>query len=301
MNRVLITGGLGFIGYHLCEALLGQGIDVTVIDHCNDEMRKEEYEEKQLRMGRNALFHFIECSLEHFELSTVTQQVDTIYHLAAHPKREQLWTRLPENQENTLRRIRALTAQAKEGTRLIFVSSVEVYGERSGTITEQSPTRPTSPYGIVKLAAEKLLQKEANKRGLDYMILRLPTIYGPWQRQDMTYQQLLLGRKEVKDDQSTLDALYISDAINGLLLAGKTKHTNETIQLSSGNVNEWQKGKAHLLNKSWNPSSTPLSPILSNEKAKQLLGFKVITPLKNGLEKQREHVTQWQRWKSFLH
>ncbi|WP_062048005.1 NAD(P)-dependent oxidoreductase [Bacillus sp. JCM 19034] len=294
MRRALVTGGLGFIGYHLCERLLYEGYEVIVIDTFQEE-KDIEKEEKWMRIGRHDLLTFINDSLENMDLKSLLKKVDIVFHLAALTHADSKWPRLTEVIEKNVTVTERLIHACRSKTKFVYTSTVEVYGERPGKITEKTPTNPTSPYGITKLASERLIIRECKKKGISYYIFRLPTIYGPWQRGDMMFQQLLLGKKNVNLDRSTIDLVYVEDCVNGLLLAANSENENETYHLSTGKVGEWFRALS-LIDPN-HPKLTQQQPIvqLSADKAEGDLGFKVKTSLKEGIEKQRQHVEQWQR------
>lgn len=299
MKKALVTGGLGFIGFHLCQRLILEGIEVIAVDEM-PVRRKEEQEEMEMRLGRNALLTIVNEKLEKASLSQLVKDVDVIFHLAASTSTDSKWPNLAEVIENNVNLTRKLVEASPETARLIYSSTVEVYGERPGKVTERTPTNPTSPYGITKLASETVIQKTCRKRGIPYVILRLPTIYGPWQREDMTYQQIISGIGTPAVDRSTLDVLYVDDAIDAFLLAATTTKVNEVFHLSSGQDGAWYEGIRLL--EPWNDTfergrfRTTLAP----EKSEAMLGFRAKTALKEGLAKQREHVTQWQKQKRSL-
>ncbi|WP_017726901.1 NAD-dependent epimerase/dehydratase family protein [Halalkalibacterium ligniniphilum] len=299
MQKAVITGALGFIGFHLCEHLVQEGVEVIAIDDTRGPHTQEVYEEKQLRIGRNALFTFVNQRVEDCNLTKLLKGADVIFHLAAATKSDSKWPYLPEVIKTNVHVTKTLLHACVPPARFIYASTVEVYGDRVGLITERTPTNPSSSYGVTKLASEEIVKNEARKKGLDYIILRLPTVYGPWQRDDMTYQQILVGKEQMTEDRSTLDVLYIDDVIEGLLLAAKTKAVGEVFHLTTGKENLWYKGKSYLLN---NKTLTkPLHKVsLCPKKAKTQLGFEAKMSLSEGLEKQREHVTKWQERKDLL-
>ncbi|MDT8859620.1 NAD(P)-dependent oxidoreductase [Alkalihalobacillus sp. MEB130] len=292
MRKALVTGGLGFIGFHLVERLLSEGIEVVIIDQIPDE-KKEELEEKWLRIGRNALVTLMDKRLEDVQLEKVVKDVDVIFHLAAATSSDSKWPKLAKVIENNVSLTKMLVGATPKNCKIIYASTVEVYGERPGQITERTPTNPTTAYGITKLASERLLAQECKKRGITYHILRLPTIYGPWQRSDMTYQQILLGKTDFEMDRSTLDVLYVNDCVEAFILAAGIKEKNEIFHLSSGKEGAWYEG-LRLLGHDESGGSKQFKTTLSTEKITTILRFTPQVPLEKGLAKQREHVKQWQ-------
>ncbi|ARK31499.1 NAD-dependent epimerase/dehydratase family protein [Halalkalibacter krulwichiae] len=291
MKKAVVTGGLGFIGFHLVQKLLREGVEVTVIDQIIEE-KKEEQEEKWMRIGRNDLVSFVKENIDHIDLKQTFKDVDVVYHLAASTSNDSRWQKLQKVIENNVNTTKKILENLPDRTKFIFASTIEVYGERPGKITEKTPANPTTPYGITKLASERLIQQDCSKRNLPYIIIRLPTVYGPWQRSDMTYQQVIMGVEKPNVDRSTLDVLFVEDCVESFYLAGKKKVENEIFQLASGIEDAWFKGLEVLGQKELFPKN-PIKTVLLGNKALDILGFNAKVSLEKGLAKQREHVTQW--------
>src|SRR5690625_2312347 len=126
MEKVLVTDGLGLIGYQLCERLLLEGIEVVAVDQCPTEKRVEQ-EEKEMRLGRNALLTTIHKRIEQVISPQFLQEFDIVFHLADPFFTEEHSMRtsaLIEKNSNVIKRIlRSLTPN----TRFIYTSSVAVY------------------------------------------------------------------------------------------------------------------------------------------------------------------------------
>ncbi|NEU29693.1 NAD(P)-dependent oxidoreductase [bacterium LRH843] len=299
MKRALVTGGLGFIGFHLCQRLILEGVEVVCIDEMPDA-KKAEQEEMAMRLGRNSLLTMINDNVENVKLTDCLKDVDVIYHLAASTSADSKWPKLSAVIENNVNLTRKIVEAIPKKARFIFSSTVEVYGERPGVITERTPTNPTSPYGITKLASESLIKKACQEKEISYVILRLPTVYGPWQREDMTYQQLITGMTNPARDRSTLDVLFVEDVVDAFLLAATTKKVNEVFHLSTGSEGAWYEGIGLLAQEELPFMRSPIKASLSNEKSEKLLGFRAKTNLKEGLAKQSEHMAQWLKQKNWF-
>ncbi|WP_413379607.1 NAD-dependent epimerase/dehydratase family protein [Alkalihalobacillus sp. 1P02AB] len=288
MKKIVVTGALGFIGFHLCKKLIESGYEVVAIDEMVKE-RQNELEEMRMRLGRNALFHLIEKKVEELDLESELKDIDAIYHLAALTKYDSKWPRLQEVIAHNVALTKKILLNAPPQSRFIFPSTVQVYGERPGLITEKTPTNPTSAYGITKLASETLIRKLAPEQKVEYVIFRLPSVYGPFQRSDMTYQQILEGVDYPKMDRSQIDILYIDDVIEAFMLALDTEHVNEVYQLATGKLEEWFEGIKVLKMDEERINKSKIKTTLSTEKSKQLLGFEAKTPVSKGLKQQKEH------------
>ena len=181
MSRYVVTGAAGFIGSHLADALLARGDDVVAIDSFTDyydPARKEENAES-FDVQR------IDVAEDSFDLGGV----DGVFHLAAQagvrPSFEHFDLYL---RRNVLATQRVLESAAAAGVRVVFASSSSVYGDAERYPTpEAADLLPISPYGITKLAAERLVAAYP----VDAVVLRYFTVYGPRQRPDMGFSLLI--------------------------------------------------------------------------------------------------------------
>ena len=181
MSRYVVTGAAGFIGSHLADALLARGDDVVAIDSFTDyydPARKEENAES-FDVQR------LDVAEDSFDLGGV----DGVFHLAAQagvrPSFEHFDLYL---RRNVLATQRVLESAAAAGVRVVFASSSSVYGDAERYPTpEDADLLPISPYGITKLAAERLVAAYT----VDAVVLRYFTVYGPRQRPDMGFSLLI--------------------------------------------------------------------------------------------------------------
>lgn len=300
MKKVVITGALGFIGFSLCQRFLERGYEVIGIDGMVDEQLKDLYEEKLLWIGRNSSFTFINKKISDLNLNTIFKDVDGVYHLAAATSRDRNWDDLRLTIEDNVEVTNEIISACPKKTKLIYTSSTQVYGDRTGIITEKTPLNPITPYSLTKMAAESLIKAQCKKLEVPYVIFRLPTIYGPWQRGDMTYSQLLINQlqsteKEIDSDRVTEDVLYIHDILDTLIEAVLNENCkNEIFNIASGKTNEWYRGKALICNDfRLMPKDERLKVSISNEKVLTQLGFKAITTLEEGIFAQKEHIKKY--------
>ncbi|MBU8908312.1 NAD-dependent epimerase/dehydratase family protein [Desertibacillus haloalkaliphilus] len=298
MKRVVVTGALGFIGFHLCSRLLEKGIEVYAIDSMIDKKTKHLQEEKWLRIGRNANFHFFDKQIGELNLRRLLKKADVIFHLAAATNQDLGWGDLRSVIKQNVKTTQQLIEGCPKGIHVVYASTIEVYGERTGIITEKTPTNPSTPYGLTKLVSESLLYKESQKHGFSATILRLPTIYGPWQREDMTYHKLIVSKEHNKEmttvegDRSTIDVMYIDDVIEGFLLSAAKKQAT-IYNFSSSKTGEWYRGCQMITGKPEEiEKNRRLQVKVSGEKAKRELGFTPKISLEEGINKQRQHIQQ---------
>jgi UDP-glucuronate 4-epimerase len=231
-KRVLLTGGAGFIGSHVAEALLREGVDLTIVDsldHFYSPARKKSNLKEIRRAGR---FRFVNQDIRNrtaMNKLIALARPDAIIHLAARagvrPSIEQplLYERV--NIGGTLNLL-DLCHQYNIG-KFIFGSSSSVYGMTSKTpfSENQIELRPVSPYGATKLAGEMLGYTYAHLYGLPVICLRFFTVYGPRQRPDLAihkFTALIEAGKPLPifgDGTTARDFTYVADIVSGILAA----------------------------------------------------------------------------------
>lgn len=189
----LVTGAAGFIGSHLCEHLLHAGHSVTGLDAFIPYYPRS-LKELNLRTAlRHPDFTFHEVDLRSEPLDEVLDEVEAVFHLAAVPGLSRSWVDFDLYQScNITATQRLLEAVRRHGglRRFVYASTSSVYG-RHASGDESLPTRPISPYGVTKLAAENLCRAHAEEFALPLIVLRYFSIYGPRQRPDMGYQRFI--------------------------------------------------------------------------------------------------------------
>ncbi|HET8892624.1 MAG TPA: NAD-dependent epimerase/dehydratase family protein [Gaiellaceae bacterium] len=178
--RYVVTGAAGFIGSHLAESLLTAGHDVVGVDCFTDYYDPAEKEENARGLDI--------VRLDLAEQSLDLTGIDGVFHLAGQPGVRSFGEVFPLYlRRNVLATHRVLESAAAAGVRVVLASSSSVYGEAESYPTpEDAPQQPVSPYGITKLACEHLVRAH----GLDAVVLRYFTVYGPRQRPDMFFRRV---------------------------------------------------------------------------------------------------------------
>lgn len=181
MARYLVTGGAGFIGSHLVEALLVQGSEVTVLDNLSTGIEGNVPNGARLVVG-----HTGDAPL----LDQLLPGCAGIFHLAAVSSVQASLDRPVELHEDNLTATLALLEAARRHhvPRLVFSSSAAVYGDTQGKVArEDMKPNPLSHYAVQKLAGEYYCQVYAKVYGLKTVCLRYFNIFGPRQRADSPY------------------------------------------------------------------------------------------------------------------
>lgn len=241
--RVLVTGAAGFIGSHVCEQLLADGHDVIGVDAFTDYYPRALKERNLQGFRDHPRFTFHELDLRVDQLAPLFDGVTHVVHEAAMPGLPRSWSDFDAymtcNLQATQRLLEATRAAGVD--RFLHVSTSSVYGSEA-IGDETQPTRPASPYGVTKLAAEQLVLAWNRSFAFPAIIVRYFSIYGPRQRPDMAYNiftRLLLEGRPITvfgDGEQTRSNTYIADCVRGTLqaLAGGT--TGEIYNIGGGAV-----------------------------------------------------------------
>jgi nucleoside-diphosphate-sugar epimerase len=178
--RYLVTGAAGFIGSHLSEALLAAGHEVLGVDCFTDYYDPGEKEQN----ARGLEVRRLDLADEPLDLLGF----DGVFHLAGQPGVRSFGEAFPLYlRRNVLATSRVFDAATAAGVRVVLASSSSVYGDAEAYPTpEDARPLPISPYGITKVACEHLVRAY----GLDAVVLRYFTVYGPRQRPDMFFRRV---------------------------------------------------------------------------------------------------------------
>lgn len=174
MSKVIVTGGAGFIGSHVADALLTRGYDVTVLDDLSGGFLSN------LVKG----VHFVHGSINNIDLVNhlfVEGKFDYVFHLAAYAAEGLSHFIKRFNYENNLiGSVNLINAAINSGVKcFVFTSSIAVYGTSPVLpMTEETAPNPEDSYGIAKLAVERELQICKQMLDLDYIIFRPHNVYG---------------------------------------------------------------------------------------------------------------------------
>lgn len=232
MTISIVTGVAGFIGSNLAEALLKQGDQVIGIDQFND------YYDPQLKRKNISFlttydnFELIEANIQDLDWSSLCQQADVIYHQAAQAGVRASWgKRFIDYTERNINATQIMLEAAKNAPnlqRFVHASTSSIYGDAETFPTPETLCpQPVSPYGITKLAAERLCQLYQKNFQVPVTILRYFSVYGPRQRPDMGFHKFfraaILGEAIpiYGDGQQTRDFTYVGDVVAANLIAAQ--------------------------------------------------------------------------------
>jgi UDP-glucose 4-epimerase len=232
--RAVVTGGAGFIGSHVVDALLARGDEVHVLDDLSRGSRENVADAARLHEGdirRDAASVFAEA------------RPDVCFHLAA-----QIDVRVSVEQPdhdadvNVVGTIRVLESAREHGTKVVFSSTGgAIYGECDRPAHEEDPRRPLAPYGVSKLAAEEYIAAYNRLYGSGHVSLRFGNVYGP--RQDphgeagvvSIFMSALRDGKTPRiygDGTQTRDYVFVADVVAATVAAAD--HDGGVLNVGTG-------------------------------------------------------------------
>ena len=220
--RALVTGGAGFIGSHVADALLARGDEVHILDSlATGSLEKvpdgAELHEGDIRTDAAGVFEEV--------------RPEVCFHLAAQADVGTSVERPDYDADvNVLGMVRMLEAAREHGSQLVFSSTGgAIYGECDGPAPETYPRRPISPYGISKLAGEEYIFGWNRLFGSRHVVLRFANVFGPRQEPSLEggVVAIFLDRMQAGepttifgDCDQTRDFIYVGDVVRAVLAAG---------------------------------------------------------------------------------
>jgi nucleoside-diphosphate-sugar epimerase len=305
--RCIVTGAAGFIGSHLCERLLADGHAVTGVDCFTAYYPRPVKERNLLGVRDHRHFRFVEHDLADGVPADLVAGAEWVFHLAAMPGLARSWTHFDEyNRCNTVATHRLTAALKGSPTlqKLIYASTSSVYG-RYASGDESLPTKPSSPYGITKLAGENLCRVAHDEWGVPAVILRFFSVYGPRQRPDMGYHLFIDRVLKGETIPLTGDGLqvrgntYVADCVDATVKATAAL-PGEVYNLGGGELVtiidairriERLAGKPARIERKPDRPGDQLATGADVGKLWRHVGWKPATPLDDGLARQIE----WQK------
>ncbi|KPL24801.1 MAG: hypothetical protein AMJ93_01565 [Anaerolineae bacterium SM23_84] len=303
-EHALVTGGAGFIGSHLVERLLREGMQVTVLDNLSVGTRENVPAEATFMLGDVRDPDIVAAAVS---------GADVVFHMAARVSIRAsvagFWKDAETNLIGTLNILRACAS--RNAKKLVYASSMAVYADVADPVPlpESHDTAPISPYGIAKLASERYALVVAGQSGFDAVALRYFNTYGP--RQTFTpyvgvitifIQRLLQGKPPIifGDGEQCRDFVYVGDIVEATLRAMSNDVGGETINVGSGegtSVNQIATLLCGRLRPDLSPQYAPAHPgelrnsIADISKARRLLGYEP----QGRLEDKIDEVIAWKR------
>ena len=311
MTQVVITGVAGFIGSTLAEKLLHDGHNVRGIDSFTNYYPPRMKEKNIENCLKHTNFSLIRQDLESsLDLSTIFKNAEYIFHLAAQPGVRASWGKeFIIYVKNNISVTQKILESLKNNTTLkkfVLASSSSVYGNQSNIMNEEtSLTRPVSPYGVTKLAAENLTNLYFKNYKIPTVSLRYFTVYGPKQRPDMAFTRFfnsIIKDKKLSifgNGEQTRDFTYVDDIVKATINAATSDSVGEILNVGGGSVFslseiiEFMKEitqKEFEIDFKTEQKGDVRHTSADISKAKKLINYKSNTDIKYGLTQQYEYI-----------
>jgi UDP-glucose 4-epimerase len=297
-----VTGAAGFIGSQLAGRLLADGHEVAGVDAFTDYYDTRLKEENLAGLPGAGRFTLVRANLLSVDLAGLLDGVDVVFHLAAQAGVRASWGRSFElyTEWNVLATQRLLeAARTRPPARFVYASSSAVYGRSELPMREESPTRPLSPYGVSKLAAEHLCGLYAAAYGVPTVSLRYFTVYGPRQRPDMAFHRFIRALRRDRpiplfgDGRQTRDFTFVDDVVEATLRAATAAlDPGEVLNVAGGGRVELREaietlaaivGRPARLAPGAAPAGEMLHTYADTARASARLGWRPRTTLAEGL------------------
>ncbi len=306
MQRVLVTGGAGFIGSELVRQLSGRGFSVCAVDNLVNGRR----ENLDGVLG-DSVELVVEDVRDGKSMATLLRDMDVVFHLACLGVRHSIHSPLENHEVNASATLGLLNAARTNGVkRFVYVSSSEVYGTaRTAPITEEHPTLPMTVYGASKLAGEAYTRAFWETYRYPTVVLRPFNAYGPRCHHEGDSGEVipkfmlrcLAGKPMVifGDGTQTRDFTFVGDTAGGILAAALSDASiGQTVNLGSGKeiqVRELANTIAQTLGRP-NAEIIQVEPrpgdvlrlLADSSKAKRLLNFEPTVSLRDGITRLRD-------------
>lgn len=310
MAHIFITGGCGFIGYHLTQMLHDLGHRVTIFDKFVNYIEPEKsnyhfYLIKRLNLLKNIstiIRGDIKCRTS-IRKAIKDTDPDVVIHLAAIPlasfSKKYPEEMLETNLMGTVKVLEALEDTKVE--RFVYASSSFVYGHfKYEPCDEEHPTNPIDMYGTTKLTGETFTKLYCKQFGIDWVIVRPSAVYGPTDGNQRVSQIFLENKMRgipvflEGGGNDTLDFTYVKDTAMGFILTATHKEAkNKTFNITYGKARSI-KTYANILGcqtlDTQADKERPKRGALDIRKAKILLGYEPMYPLEKGLREYEEYV-----------
>jgi nucleoside-diphosphate-sugar epimerase len=311
MAKSIVTGVAGFIGSHLVEALLNQGEQVIGIDQFNDYYDPALKRQNISSFENHPNFKLIAADIQSLDWEALLADVEAVYHLAAQAGVRASWGEgfraYTERNINATQIMLEAAKDAKHLKRFVYASTSSVYGDAETLPTAESICpQPVSPYGITKLAAERLCWLYYKNFNVPFTALRYFSVYGPRQRPDMAFHKFfksVLADQPIHiygDGQQTRDFTFVGDVVAANLAAAKVPEAvGEIFNIGGGSrvglmtiIDTMEKIVGRPIRKNY------LEPAMGDarhtaadvSKARKILGYEPKVSLAEGLQQEWEWI-----------
>ena len=240
----VVTGCAGFLGSHLCEALLASGHAVTGVD-CFTDFYARAVKERNVASACGAPgFRLVEADIADAPLASLLDEVDVVFHLAAQAGVRSSFgdgfgEYLHHNVQGTQRLLEEVAGRHIRA--FVYASSSSVYGDQQVyPVAEGAPLRPLSPYGATKVITEQLAEAFWRSHRVPVVGLRYFTVYGPRQRPDMAFSRFLSRAVEGRplevlgDGRQVREFTYVDDVVAATIAAAERGERGAVYNIGGG-------------------------------------------------------------------
>jgi nucleoside-diphosphate-sugar epimerase len=251
--KILVTGGLGFIGHNVVQLLKIQGHEVVIVDNLTTYGIIPQVELDYLIAERR--FKIAPCDVHSADIKDQgsmeyimrRHDIELVVHLASFPRQKVVNSNPCWGSQTMSEGLLSLLEASKNTSvkKFVYISSSMVYGNFKDTyfdgIDEDHVCDPIGQYGIMKLAGEWLVKDYARQTNMAYTILRPSAVYGPMDVEDRVVSKFLLAAMrgetiQVNGPNESLDFTYVDDATDGITMASISDNTdNMTYNITRGN------------------------------------------------------------------
>ena len=302
--RIVVTGGAGFIGSNLVDALLDEGHTVTVVDNLSTGRFENLLRVKDAAKENRFSFLHLDIRDDALAAAFKGKEQEAVIHLAAQPDvRVSVRNPMLDAEINILGTINVIRLAAQNGVRRFINTSSGgcIYGEPEHLpVPEDAPRRPDSPYGVSKNVAEEYVRYYERTHGISCCTLALSNVYGPRQNPfgEAGVVAIFIGKMLAGEDpviygsgDQTRDFVFVDDVVEAYK-AALVRGEGEFLNIGTGvetSVNELYRRLAELLDFGGEPEYAPprageLEHIaLDASRAERVLGWRPRTSLQEGL------------------
>ncbi|MEK9181609.1 MAG: NAD-dependent epimerase/dehydratase family protein [Patescibacteria group bacterium] len=297
MTKIIVTGGAGFIGAHIANALVEEGYEVHIVD--NLSVGKKE------NVNPKATLHIVDIR-DREKLIPIFKNAKYVFHEAALPQVQYSIENPIETHEiNVLGTLNVLEAsRINKVTKVIFASSSAVYGNQEKLpITESMQVNPLSPYGAQKYISEVYMKLYSEIYGLKTVTLRYFNVYGPRQSASGAYASVIPKFIEFRkknepllitgDGEQTRDFVNIKDIVSANILAMRGEKVGKGEVINIGGSNQYSINYiAKLVGGDISYISPRIEPRKTQAgilKAKEFLNWEPCVILEEGIEELKKY------------
>lgn len=316
--RILVTGGMGFIGHNIVAQLEDLGHDVTLVDNITDygiipseELNALMLERQSQLSSVNYIYNIADPALE---TAFKVAEPELVIHLASFPRQKVVNSNPLLAADSMIKGLLNLCELSCKHTvkKFVYISSSMVYGDFNDGTDEYAFCKPQGQYAIMKLAGEQLVRDYGHRGCFDYTIVRPSAVYGPRDVEDRVVSKFFMaamrdGVLKVNGEDEKLDFTYVTDTASGIVQASLSNNTAfRTYNITRGEsrtllqaaeliVKIVGKGKVEVAHKS---EDYPSRGTLSINNARRDFGYDPKVDIEEGFVKYHEYLLNSPFWSS---